>query len=393
MYETTAPRTALHPFLLCFDEVYDPRQSHKLMHECRDVLAIALLATLCGMKDFLEFQDWGDHNASWLASFLELPFGIPSKTCFRRLLEAIDPDDMLLVLQNAHSWFGERFLDVDGKACRGARLEELEGSPLMMLNAFARDHGLLVSSMPIEPGSNEPGTLPAFLSSLAMQGSIVTLDAGGSTRPVADAIRQGGAHYILSVKGNQDRTLAAIRDYFEHALDPALPQDQEYVVAKTTQTDKGHGRIETREVFCSEEMACLEMADAWPGVRSIVYQRTRREDEDASVSHRYFISSLGGGSQEDAQLLLEGIRGHWSVENQGHWNLDVSFGEDANQVRSKRGAINLSVLRKMAMNMLRQDTETPKRVSLKRRMLKCLMDKDYLLHILDLHALTPRFTP
>jgi predicted transposase YbfD/YdcC len=394
---STAPSsTPLHPFLLCFDEVYDPRQPHptNLLHECRDILAIALLATLCGMQDYLEFQDWGDLNHQWLAQMLELPFGIPSESCFRRLFEAIDPQDLSTLLEHVSSWFGERFLDVDGKACRGARLQDLDGGALMMLNAFARDNDLLVSSMAIEPGSNEPGALPAFLRALELQGACVTLDAGGSTRPVAKVIVEGGADYILSIKGNQENTQEALEGYFQEALNPARPQDQNYVYAQAKHTDKGHGRIEIRELYCSQELDCLEMAAPWSGVRSVICLRTTRIEEDKeSVSLRYFISTLAGKSQQDAEFLLEGIRGHWSVESRGHWNLDVSFGEDRNQVRSRRGATNLSLIRKAALNMLRRDTETPKRVSLKRRMLRCLMDKAYLLHILELSSVTSLSVP
>lgn len=392
-----SPSSSLHPFLLLFDDVYDPREPHptNLLHECRDVLAIALLASLCGMRDYLEFQDWGDENLLWLKDLLELPYGIPSESCFRRVFEAIDPDEMRDLLEKSASWCGKGWVAVDGKASRGARLDELNGRALMMLNAFASDQNLMLSSMAIEPGSNEPGSLPAFLSTLPLQGCAVTLDAGGSTRPVVRTLLQTGADYLVSIKGNQEQTQVALREHFEWALDPERPADQSTSWVEVRDVDKGHGRIEERELYVTQELDALRVLDEpWEGVCSLLYQRTTRtQGEHTSTSERYFLSSKPCGTPEQARELLEAIRGHWSVESRGHWNLDVSFGEDANQVRSKRGATNLSMMRKTAMNMLRRDTETPKRVSLKRRMLKCQMNRTYLFKILKLNELTSHSVP
>jgi predicted transposase YbfD/YdcC len=142
----------------------------------------------------------------------------------------------------------ERLIAVDGKACRGPHLADQDGRALRMLNAFARDHNLMRSSVALAPGQNEPGALPAFLNSLHLEGSWVSVDAGGSTRPVAEAIRQGGADYLLSIKEHQPETLQALEQFFEWALLPNRPKDQHVKWTYAQNTDKAHGCIEKIQV-------------------------------------------------------------------------------------------------------------------------------------------------
>jgi predicted transposase YbfD/YdcC len=362
-----------------FANLPDPRHpAFCERHLLGDMLVIALSAVLSGAKSWDAIADFGVSKEAWLRSLgLKLPNGIPSHDTFNRLFATLNP----LAFQNAfRSWIdavcgalGFRHIPIDGKTLRGTRGPD--GTCLHLVSAWAAEHRLTLAQVAVDDKSNEITAIPQLLELLDLHGALVSIDAMGCQKEIAQQIRDGGGDYLLAVKDNQP----TLREDVGHCFEQAYDQDFahiEYDVFRTTET--GHGRTEERVYTVLYEPSGLSTQAQWADLSTVVQViRTRRQGEEESTEVAYYISS----SKASAAVLAEGVRTHWSIENGQHWCLDVLFGEDRCRARHAHAAENLAWLRKMALSLFRHDQS---KGSVPTRQLRAATCDDYRLHLLEL---------
>jgi predicted transposase YbfD/YdcC len=340
-----------------FRGLVDPRAANA-RHALSDIMSIAILAVLCGADSWEMVESWGCGNIEWLATFLELPHGIPSHDTFDRVFARLDP---LAFERCFHDWtqalieISGLFVAVDGKTLRRSWKHAWSKTPVHMVSAFATQNQLVLGQLATETKSNEITAIPKLLAMLDLAGATVTIDAMGCQREIAAQITTQKAHYILAVKENQPTLHQKITSLLDEAI---LSHFAGMRHGYDEQSDSGHGRIQTRRVWITDEVQWLgeELLAAWPGLASLVVVESRRQDlgdlsGKRSIERRYFISSHGG---TDARLHAAAIRGHWGIENALHWRLDVSLNEDQCRLRIQHGAENFSRLRRIAINKLKR---------------------------------------
>ena len=368
-----------------FAGVTDPRVERTRRHLLCDILLIALCATLAGAEGFCDMAEWGAMKEGWLRTFLDLPGGIPSHDTFERVFRRLDPQELhacfLRWLESAASTAdGGGHVAIDGKTLRRS-FDGVEGTrALHVVSAFAADGlGLVLGQVAVADKSNEITAIPELLRVLDLQGAVVTIDAMGCHKAIAAQITGQGGDYLLALKGNHPVLCADVERLFG---DAAALTAQNPTRAETVEKD--HGRIETRRAVALEAGALLgglRGLAAWPGVQSVAMVEARREPAaggTASVERRFFLSSLPA----DAARLLAVARGHWAVENQLHWMLDVHFDEDRCRVRKDHAPLNLATLRRVALSLAKRDTLSKASV---RRRLKCAgWDDAYLFRLLNI---------
>ena len=364
-----------------FAGLADPRVERTRRHELLDIVTIALCGVICGAESWVEIETFGRAKEAWLRTFLALPNGIPSHDTFGRVFAALDPGQfercvLAWAVAGAEPVAGE-VVAIDGKCVRRSADAASGRGPLRLLNAWATARGVALGQAAVPATGNEITALPALLEALALEGCTVTLDAIGCQTEVARTIRARGADYVLAVKGNQPWLKEDLTEFFTEARALAFA-DVAHSADRTV--DGGHGRVEVRRVWATDDPDALWYVDPdrrWRDLRSIAMVEAERRVGDAvSRQTRYYISSLPG----DARTLGAAIRRHWGVENELHWVLDVAFGEDQCRARKGHAAQNFALLRKCALNLLRR--EPTARVGLKAKRLKAGWSDHYLAAVL-----------
>jgi predicted transposase YbfD/YdcC len=361
-------------------KIGDPRrQWGNIRHKLIDILVIALCTIIIGENDYESMEDWALEWEPWLRGFLELPNGIPDRVTFRRLFERIEP---LALLRSLNAWLnpqatsGGREVNIDGKTARGSG-KSGEHDALHIVSAWVGEHNLVLGQIAVGEKSNEITAIPEVLDMIDIRGDVVTIDAMGCQTGIAAQIRKQKADYILAVKENQKTLYQDIRDYFDYLEQgpcPDTPADQ-----WTSALEKDHGRMERRSITTVTALDWLEGKKAWKDLTTIIrYRSSRTMGESTTVTDRYYISSMSATAQTFGRI----IRGHWSVENQLHWSLDVLFREDASQVRKGRAPENLNILRKIALARLRATPVSIKGFSTKRKSFKASINPHFLLSVL-----------
>lgn len=362
-----------------FAELPDPRMERTKLHKLGDIIAIAICAVICGAEGWTDIELFGKSKQSWFKTFLELPNGIPSHDTFGRVISALDPDALELCFQ---SWIqglagssGGKLIAIDGKTLRHSFDKANNKAAIHMISAWATANHLVFGQIATEAKSNEITAIPALLEMLDLRGSTVSIDAMGCQKDIARTIIDGGGDYIFGLKGNQ----GTLHEEVKLFLDDAICQDfkeTQHDFHKTV--DGGHGRIETRRVWCTAQIEWLQDRSAWAGFKSIAaVECERTQNKKTTIERRYFISSHDG---MDAKFMAKAIRGHWGIENSLHWSLDVSFREDDSRVRKGHGAENLSRLRRITLNLLKEEKTV--KVGIKGKRLKAGWDQTYLLKVL-----------
>jgi len=361
----------------------DPRIERQKKHKLEDILTITLCAVICGADTWNDIEDFGTAKESWFRTFLELPHGIPSHDTFGRVLAALDPEAFERCFQ---AWVADlagtsagKHIAIDGKAIRRS-LDRASGKACIhLVSAWVCEDHALFGQLAVDDKSNEITAIPKLLEMLKLEGSTVTIDAIGCQKEIAQQVQEKGGDYVLALKNNQ----GTLHEDVKLLLDDAL--QRRFASVKHDfweQTEKGHGRLETRRVWCTEAVGWLTRRHpAWTGLRSLAVVESRRQvgQEPASVQRRYFISSLPGRC---AQKIGRVVRNHWSVESRLHWSLDVCFGEDQSRARIRNAAENLSRVRRIALMLLKQDRST--KVGIKSKRLMAGWDKAYLLKVLGI---------
>ena len=362
-----------------FAEVPDPRSPLGRRHRLSDVLTIAICGVICGAESWAEVEQFGRDKGDWFHTFLDLPHGIPSHDTFGRIFSLLDPEAFERCFV---AWMAaladrpdQRIVAVDGKTLRRSFDRASKQSAVHMVSAFSSANRLVLGQIATQAKSNEITAIPKLLELLDLHGAIVTIDAMGCQKEIARTIVQQGGDYVLAVKDNQP----ALHKQVAGLMDEGIRESFAWMRHDgCMETEGDHGRIETRRVWTTPDVQWLKGTSQWPGLRSLaVVESTREVQGPASQERRYYISSLDG---TDAQATAAAIRGHWGIENQLHWSLDVSFREDDCRIRKGHGAENFSRLRRIALNLLKQEKSV--KIGVKGKRLKAGWNHDYLLRVL-----------
>jgi predicted transposase YbfD/YdcC len=364
----------------CFADLPDPRLERTRVQQLVDIITIALCAVLCGADDWVAVEAFGRAKEGWLRRFLALPGGIPSHDTFGRVFARLDPIAFgrgfeKWVQRVAPQTLGQ--VAIDGKTLRRSHDQWKGQDALHLVSAWAKESGLVLGQVAIEADSNEITAIPRLLDLLALEGTIVSIDAIGCQTAIAEQIVAGGADYVLALKANQGRLYEEVRRNFAVVRHPQLAHLVAHQTGRTVEKD--HGRLEVRQIWSTSDPRvladCAAVGD-WPKLRSVVMVRAqRRVGEKVRVKSRYYISSLA----PDPLTLGEAIRSHWGIENRLHWILDVTFREDQCRTRTGHSAQNLALLRKFALNLLRQD---PTKGSIATKRFTAALDERYLTRLL-----------
>lgn len=349
--------------LLHLQSIPDPRIERTRRHELQSILAVALCATIAGADNWVEVSEFGEQHQDWFARFIPLPCGIASHDTFARVFRLLDAQQ----LEHAcRQWLAQiagqvqGTVAIDGKSVRGSCKGDAPKA-LHLVSAWAADMGLLLGQCKVDDKSNEITAIPELLRLLYLKGCIVTIDAIGCQKAIAEQLHAHGADYVLSLKANQKHMHAVVQKHFEVAGD---------VQGGNTYTESftGHGRQERRSYRVIPIPEALRRAAAhWPGLSCVVQVVRQRQQDGKSASEEssYYLSSLP--AHTGAHVLAHSIRAHWSVENQLHWSLDVALREDAAQSYKDQSPHNQALLRRMALQMLKSDTSVKIGVQAKRK--------------------------
>lgn len=382
--QTPAAKIAEPSLIACFRDIPDPRVERTKRHNLTDVLVIGVCTLLCGGETFNDMEDFGKAKHDWLATFLELPKGIPTHDTFNRIFAALDPqrflDCFLRWTQSLRSAVAEEIVAMDGKALRRA-LNQGQALPYIV-SAWAVENGLVLGQLKVADKSNEITAVPELLRVLDVRGCIVTTDAMGCQKKIVKEIIDSGANYVLALKGNHETVHEEVKTYLDDAIsrqaaDRSANRSEilELVTAETV--EKNHGRLETHHYWQSETIGWFADLAKWEGLRSVgVVEATREIKGKISTERRYFLSSLSC----DISRFAKAVRGHWGVENKVHWHMDVSFGEDQSRARTGHAAENLATLRRLALNLLKR--ETTKKRGIRGKQKNAGWDHRYLLQLL-----------
>lgn len=364
-----------------FEDLPDPRGRNRL-HKLTDMLVIAILAVICGADGWEDVALFGRAKHKWLQTFLELPWGIPSHDTFGRVFARLNPEAFeacfVAWIRSLTASTDGRLIAIDGKALRRSFEHAWDKSGMAhLVSAFVGSNQMVFGQCKVDDKSNEIVAIPKLLELLDLKGATVTIDAMGCQKQIAGQIVAQGGDYVLAVKDNQ----ANLHETVQAVMAEARQENLEgWHGAHHEQTEAGHGRIETRKVWCVSDVQWLgPVAKEWPGLRSVVMVEATRQvaGQDASTECRYYISSRDG---RDARALAAAIRGHWGIENRLHWLLDMTFQEDASRIRKGHGAENFSRLRRIALNLLRQDQSVKASIRGKRKLGG--WDHDFLLKLI-----------
>jgi len=364
-----------------FSGVEDPRRTYLNDHPLINIITIALCGVIAGAENWVEIATFGEQKKDWLAKFLNVEKGIPSHDTFGRVFARVNPDQFQ---QGFLSWVQAVFeitdgqvIAIDGKQLRRARAKGHKKSAIQMVSAWATENRLVLGQVKVKGKSNEITAIPALLALLDLTGCIVTIDAMGTQTAIAEQIIDQGGDYLLPVKKNQKQLYQDIKLFFK------LSEESGFTKVNHTYhrtSNGGHGRIEIRQCWAvsgADSLAFLRGGDQWSGLQTIVMMKfERRIKRQVSQQTHYFITSL----PNDAQTILATKRSHWGIENQLHWVLDVAFREDESRVREGHAPQNLTMLRHMALNLLKQEKSAKGGIKAKR--LQAAWNNDYLVKVL-----------
>jgi predicted transposase YbfD/YdcC len=362
-----------------FGAVEDPRCRGKIRHRLEAILVIAVCAVIACAESWDDIALYGRSKLAWLKTFLELPNGIPSHDTFRRVFMLIDPDAFEAGFT---AWTGSLAADferevvaIDGKTLRRSFDHGREQSPLHLVSAWACERGLVLGQRCVDGKSNEITAIPVLLEPLALENSIVTLDAMGCQTAIAERILVRGGDYLLALKANHPTAYAAVAAHFDqHCFRPGADRR-----ADCDAFDDTHGRLVRRRVFASTEAAELDALKDWPGLHTVLAVEAIRSvngTPKVETEIRYSLSSC----RDDPAILGNAIRTHWAIENRLHWVLDVTFREDDSRVRDHHAARNLAILRKVAINLISRDRSA--KASIRARRKKAAWDDSYMRQLL-----------
>jgi predicted transposase YbfD/YdcC len=355
-----------------FSSLKDPRIERNKRHALIDIIVLTVCAVVSGADGWEEIEQFGQEKLDWLRKFVGLNNGVPSHDCIAYVIARVSPKGFRECFM---SWTravteatGGDVIAVDGKTSKGSRDRKADRKPLHMVSAWATANRLVLGQEATDEKSNEITAIPKLLGLLELKGCIVTLDAMGCQRAIAEQITDQQGDYVLGLKGNQGSLHEAVADFFRTA-EAAGYAEVNY--AYEEELDKDHGRLEIRRYWVTEELRSLPRTERWKGLRSIgMVERECLEGDTRSVERRHFINSIPA----DAKQFAHAVRGHWGVENRLHWRLDVVFGDDASRIRKGNAPAIMTSIRHFCMNLFQRE---PSSLSLAKKRRKAAWNDDY----------------
>lgn len=339
---------AVNPsFFEHFADLPDPRIERCKRHELLDIVFLAVCGVMAGADGWESIEEFGHAKLDWLRRFVPLANGVPRHDTVARVMSRLNPDALqrcfLGWVQAVAQQTAGDVVAIDGKTLRRSFDRASRKQALHMVSAWSCANGLVLGQQRTEEKSNEIKAIPALLELLSVRGCIVTIDAMGCQKAIAEQIRKQRGDYVLAVKGNQPELQNDVRDAFELGRRASTPADVEEI-------DSGHGRIEVRRCW-QLDVKQAPAAKQWPGAKSVAKVVCERHiGERVTTETRYYISSLS----KQPERLLAAVRSHWAIENKLHWVLDVTFREDESRIRRGDAAENMTVLRRLALNICKR---------------------------------------
>jgi predicted transposase YbfD/YdcC len=355
-----------------FQELPDPRVERTRKHPLINIVFMAVCGVLSGANSIAAIHEFALDRRSWFARYLDLINGIPSEDTIGRVLARVEPGAfekcLLSWVQAVQEVTAHRLVSIDGKTLRGSADIERGRAAIHMVSAWATENKLSLGQVVVGEKTNEITAIPELLQLLEISGALVTIDAMGCQKAIADQVRQREADYVLAVKENQP----TLYEEVEGAIAEALEQDAEDIDEHQT-VETGHGRQETRSYAIFPKPDSVDPEGLWRDLSAVGIATSQRVDTQGrqSLETRYYILSRSITAQEFA----EAVRGHWSIENNLHWQLDVSFREDECRVCRDHAPANLSVIRRFALGLLKRETSCRKGIEIKR--MKCAANDEY----------------
>lgn len=351
-------RVGLDEVLVHFSELEDPRSEVNLRHPLESVVTIAIMAVLAGASGPTGIARWAAIKEELLTKLLPLPHGVPRKDVFRRVLSALRPETFQVCFANwlqslraaaaAETGVTQPIYAIDGKTLRRSHDRSNGLGALHSVSVWASDFGLSLAQVPTDAKSNEITAIPELLKLVEVRGAIITIDAMGTQKAIAKDIVNGGADYVLALKGNQESLHDAVIAY----VDEQMQTDFSNIGARRHITkEKGHGREEIRHYVQMPAPKSLPGFSLWSGLLTIgVAMLSCVRDGKETADIRYFISSLPMGVQRFAHA----VRSHWAIENTCHWSLDVTYREDDSRIRDQHLRENFAWLNRFTLSLLKQ---------------------------------------
>ena len=365
-----------------FGEIEDPRVERTRRHDLVEIIVMAVLAVICNADGWPDIAEFCTVREEWLRTFLKLRSGVPSPSTFRRVFAALDVDAFNAAFMNwTRSLVGSldgKLLAIDGKTLRGSYSSHAAQDPLHIVSAWVGENQIVFGQVATDAKSNEITAIPKLLEMLDVRGATITTDAMGCQRRIVDTIVERGGHYVIAVKDNQP----SLRREVEAAFVTCDIADEQLPSSATFESvERAHGRLERRTVRALDIVDRLSERQDWTGLKSLVMVCSERTVRGTtSYETRYYISSL----PPDAAHLAAAIRGHWGIENQQHWTLDMTFNEDRSRSRKGNAPDNFALLRRIALNLLK--SETTKKLSLIGKRKLAGWDTAYLMRVLHAAA-------
>ncbi len=336
-----------------FEDLTDPRIERTRVHDLFELVVVALCGTIAGADSWADIERFGNHRLPWLRTFLKLEWGIPSHDTFGRVFSLLDPAELVGCIQQ---WLDEigremgRHIAIDGKTLRGSFDKAAGRNPLHLVSAWASDARLTLGQVAVDSKSNEITAIPLLLELLDLKGATVSIDAMGCQKEIAAKIVAAGGDYVLALKDNHPTLHEAVGEEFTAVLEAQVPTPgmRRHVTVETSR-----GRKERREYMAlPAPKSLLSLAD-WAGLATLVMVlRITQIDGVEKGEISYYLSSL----PPKVKSLATAIRQHWSIENQLHWVLDVTFTEDASRIRKRHAPQTSAMLRRLAVSILSSDT-------------------------------------
>jgi predicted transposase YbfD/YdcC len=333
-------------FLKFFEDIDDPRRfDGNFRHSAEEILLVTLCAIIAGADSWRDLVKYGNIKLNFLKQFYPYEYGIPSKNTFYRFFAVLKPEAFkacFLLWVKSLKLVNDEIIAIDGKTLRRSHDKANEQKAIHMVSAFASKTGIVLGQEKVDKKSNEITAIPKLLDLLDIKGCIITIDAMGTQRKIAEQIINNGGDYILALKGNQSNLHKEVA-YF-------LQDDNNQIHCnKAQEVDCGHGRIETRNCLATENIDWLDKLK-FPGQKSIFcVESTREIGEKINTEIRYYIASVSS----DAAKLNSATRHHWAIENCLHWTLDMTFNEDYSRIRLDNAAENMAMIRHTVLNLIK----------------------------------------
>ena len=361
--------------LFHFSNLGDPRVDRTKLHHLKDIVFLTIMAVLSGADGWVGIEEFGKEKEDWLRRYLELPAGVPSHDTIGVVMARICPQEFeccfLSWIKALSNLSDHEIVAIDGKQLRKSYDKSSSKAAIHMVSAWANENQLILGQVKVDDKSNEITAIPRLIEVLSLEGTVVTIDAMGCQKAIVEKIIDQKADYLISLKGNQGSLHQQVRYAFD--VQAATEVDQ--------RTDYGHGRIEERRCSVITDLKWVDQFQEWKELNSIIKLESDRHDlnkGESSKETRYYISSL----KQDPAFINKAIRSHWGIENKVHWILDVAFREDDSRIRKGNGAQNFSVIRRIALNLLK-NYGSPK-IGVQTKRLKLAWNPDKLLDVLKI---------